>query len=208
MSTNDALSEAYGDLPKPDTNNATTIDWQKVPKDEYWETDHLPRNKRKYWKFQNQNNSGQRNGRWQNRPYETYRINRDLIENLLSKIRTHPNQRARAIGLITRLDLQKMGIPAERVAVAICAYVIHHAEDDPRYAYPAKGHMDRIADEVRSLQKSEGITDKQLRKTYHKVQHLDGRMDPPDVVHDKYEIDTNPLERWQAVRADLDDGWL
>ena len=208
MSSSTSISDAYDSLTKPDTNNATYIGWQKIDEEEYWLADHLPRSKKKYWEFLNQVNSGLRNGKWWNDTYETYRTNRDLILNLTSHLYMRPPQRARATNLITRLDLQKLGLQAELVAFCICAYVVHDTEKDPRCGYPAKGQMENVTDELRSMQKSLGITNKQFRSTYAKVQHRDGTVKSPDVDHDEYEVDTNAQQRWRSTKSDGDGGWL
>lgn len=164
MSSNTSISDAYSPLPKPDTNNATYIGWTEIDESEYWLADTVPRSKRKYWEFQNQVNSGLRNGKRWNDPYETYRTNRDLILNLTSHLYMRPHQRTRAIDLISRLDLQKLGLRAELVAFCICAYVIHDSENDLRCGYPAMGSMGNICEELREMQKSLGIKDKEFRK--------------------------------------------
>lgn len=210
MSSNTSISDAdaYEPLLKPDTNNATYIGWDEISESEYWLADTIPRSKRKYWEYQNQVNSGLRNGTWWNDPYETYRTNRDLILNLTSHVHMRSQQRTRALDLITRFDLQKLGLRAELVAFCICAYVVHETEKDPRCGYPTKGQMENVTDELRSMQDSLGITDRQFQSTYGKVQHRDRTAEPSDVDHDKYEVDSNAQQQWRSTKGDSGEEWL
>lgn len=160
-------SHAYAELVKPDTNNATYIGWTDWDEESDWLTDHYPPNKKNYYEHLDRMNQGLNNGYRTNRPYQTYRMNRDLAACLSSQLGMTASQRSRTIQRFTQLDLQRMGFPAQVVAFCVCAYVVH-TDEEGRKCHPACKPEDTL---FARLREQLSIPANRFAKVYGKVEH-------------------------------------
>lgn len=197
-------SHAYAELVKPDTNNATFIGWSEWEDDSDWPTDYYPLNKKEFYKLLDQMNQGLNNGYRTNRPYQTYRMNRDLAATLSDKLRMTQSQRLRAIRTFTKLDLQRLGFPVQVVPFCVCAYVVHE-EGKGRKCHPACNNIDALFTQMRE---ELNIREDKFSKVYGKVENRirTGKLDSTDF--DEYQLDKALRFTWQTSDADTDDGWL
>lgn len=204
MSTN-TDSHAYSDLANCDTNNATRIGWDDCNPNEEWPCDYYLTNKRAYFQHLDRHNSGYQNGPdWQNKSYNTYKLNRNLIQCMGDRVRLGQWQTKRAIQLFDGLQRSNMGLPSEVVALSTCAYVIHRF-DDRRECHPQTKpeNRDHFFGKCR---KDYDIAHKRFESVYGKVSHRirNGELDTQS--HDSYEVDANAEQNWRTVN-DEGDGW-
>jgi len=185
-------SHAYAHLDEPDTNNATTIEWWTLPEDEYWQSDFLYSNKKRYFEHLDRYNSGYKNGTWHNDKYETYLANDDLVDSLGDSLNLTQEERMTARSLIHRIDLQREGIRVERMAYALCAFAVHSSTTDRRKCHP----QNDLPEEFQQVKDELGIADEEFESDYGKVQHRDRTLERQTYEHDKYEVDRSPERRW------------
>lgn len=206
MTTSASESHAYAGLEKPDTNNATYIGWADWKNEEDWTADYYIKNKKEFFEHLDRMNQGLQNGYRINRPYQTFRMNRDLIATLADKLELTAQQRGKAINLFTALDLQKLGHSVNLVAYCVCAYVVHSDQSD-RECHPQT--IDSDSDFLfTELQTKLGISRERFTSVFGKVAHRIriGCFDPVD--HDKYQLDKAQQFQWREYNDDKDEGWL
>jgi len=199
-------SHAYSDLAKCDTNNATRIGWNDWEGDGNWPADYRPENKRSYYQHLDRYNSGRQNGhKWQNSSYETYELNRNLIQCMSDKLRLDSWEVKRAIQLFDALQRSCMGLPSEVVAFSTCAYVIHRYDENRDY-HPQTKEEDRDYF-LEACRKDFGISQDWFESVYGKVSHKirNGKINLQQ--HDDYEVDSHAEQSWRP-RNDSEDGWL
>lgn len=162
-------------LDNPDTQNATIIPWQDHPelKKEDWlsPTDWRKTNKYAMYRHLDRVNGGLQNGwKWQNKRYETYRLNFKTMESVASRMELPRSLRERAIRIFTGLNLSKIGRTKEWVALAVCAYVLY--EVGQRKCHPnARGEKrDKLYREACEVY---GCEEKTANRLFYEVQRLD-----------------------------------
>ncbi|MFA9417132.1 hypothetical protein [Natrinema sp. HArc-T2] len=206
MTASTTESHAYEELAKPDTNNATYLGWANWDNQDEWPADFYIENKKKFFEHLDRMNQGLQNGYRANRPYQTYRMNRDLVATLADKLGMTTQQRGRAINWFTILDLQTLGLPAQTVAYCVCTYVVHSDESN-RECHPQTSE-DEFDDLFRDIQAQLGIRQERFESVYGKVAHRIRTKDFEPTIHDKYQLDEALQFQWRTFNAEKDDGWL
>ena len=159
------------DLSNCDTRNATTIDWQNAGLEkENWKYPSNWRytNKRDTYRYYDRLNGGLQNGkRWQNKRYETYRLNVYLMEAVADRVGLIKSLRNKAIGIFTGLNLSEFGRKREWVALAVCGYVLF--KDGRRKCHPNNRGESR--DETyREACAAYRCSDKEVNTLFYKVE--------------------------------------
>lgn len=147
----------------------TQIHWKVIPANERWQDDHLPLNKRAYWRHLSKIDQGIKKGRsWFDGSLISHFHNRDLIRLFTDVLELKPIQATRAEDYFLAQDLRRWGIRKELVAWAICAYVVHSDDHDERKCHPevTKGNDELFLELAFDLD----LTHRERRKTYGKVQ--------------------------------------
>lgn len=197
---------AYSHLVDCDTSNATTIFWQDWPDHGDWPADYVPTNKRAYYRQLDRYNSGLQNGpNRQNKSYNTFKMNRALIECMSEPLRLEGWQIKRATHLFDGLQRSNTGRLSRVVAFCTCAYVVHNF-DDRRKCHPQMGveNRDTYFEEVRE---DYNISRKHFNRAYGQIA---GRIRSGDLEskrHDAYETDGASHQSWRSP-VDGDEGWL
>ena len=188
----------YTELVCCDTDNATTIDWKNWQNDEYWPGDYLYGDKKVYYGHLDRQNSGLQNGpKYQNKSYETYKINRHLVMCIGGRLNMGDWGKKRATSLLVGLLRSNMGLKSGLVAFCTCAYVIEEYQDGRR-AHPQVNQSER--DPLVESQREElNISQSQFSSTYGKVAHRVKNRDLDLPRHDRYNID----EHLSGLDADL-----
>lgn len=163
---NENLSDAYAPLTTPDTNNATSIEWQSLTEGEY-PTDGYPGETTKD-RFKNLDltNQGAYNFHWENSNLVKNRLNDWGIKAIASQLELRPWQSEQAASWIHSLQLNEWGISAELIMFSICLTIVHSDERDVRRVYPNSKGRDPAFTKVQS---DLGITNKDAIKTYAKL---------------------------------------
>jgi len=162
--------KSYADLSDCDTRNATMIDWQNAGLEgRYWlsRSDWLYSEKEDTYRHLDRLNSGLQNGVWQNKRYETYRLNVYLMEGVADRVGLTKSLRNKAIQIFTGLNLSEFGVKKEWVALAVCGYVLHR--DGKRKCHPnARG---KSRDEAyRKACADYGCAGKTVNSLFYKVE--------------------------------------
>jgi hypothetical protein len=129
-------------LDKPDTSNATYIDWKKTDDrdrydpDETWDDDRYPRRYGDYYKHLDEYNGGLKNYKYRNDDYYGWLENDRLISAISCQLDLTKWERARAKGIFHQLQLGDTGMHKENFAVPLCLYVIEKDERDTRRGHP------------------------------------------------------------------------
>ena len=164
--------ETYRALDQPDTNNATYFDAEDVPAGTYWSADFLYLKKRTHYQYLDDMNSGKRNGpKYRNDPYYTRETARHLVESVACQLDLTERQTGRARRYFLGLDRERLGLPSELVVYCLCAYVL---EQDERNRY-RRCHPNVPAEQIdpvfRRVAESLGLRQRDIQKTYGKLQH-------------------------------------
>ncbi len=194
-------------IDSPDTNNATYIDWVNMSPYEEWPADYHPPNKREYFRHLDRVNSGLQNGpKYQNKRYETYRLNRWLILSLSDHLKMSDRLRSLAVRLFSGLDGSKFGVPIHIPALVTCAYVIH--KHNPRRECHPQTSVEKFDPLVERERVNLSVSKKQYASLYGKIEHRirTGRLSHSK--HDAYQIDPDGLQPWRQINERSDDGWL
>lgn len=199
-------SHAYSKLPKCDTNNATRIGWNDWEGDGNWPADILPENKKAYYQHLDRLNNGRQNGhKRQNKYYETYELNRNLIQCMSDKLRLDSWEIKKAIQWFDGLQRSNMGISSKVVAFSTCAYLVHQL-DDRRTYHPQTKPEDRdpFFEECRE---AFNISHDWFQSVYGKVAHKIRNDKLTFERHDAYGTDSNAEQTWRT-RNDGNKDWL
>lgn len=167
-----AKNDSATSIAQPDTNNATYIDylgWSGPESKEYFPSDYLYLNKRKYYKHLDEYNQGSRNGKWINQPYMTNAANKDLIETIASHAELSRIQTDVAKRWFLSLQLNRWGVQPELVAWGVCAYVVETDNRDMRRAHP-QVCKNKIDENFRKLSKNLSLNQNDMIKMYGKIQ--------------------------------------
>lgn len=198
-------SHAYSDLTNCDTNNATSIgfkNWEGGT----WPSGYLPESKRGYYRHLDAINSGRRNGHnWRNSNYQTYELNRNLIQCLSDQLRLDSWEIKKAAQIFDALQRSNMGLSSELVAFATCANLVHRLDDNREY-HPRTKPEDRDPF-FEQCRKELGITHAEFQSVYGKVAHKRRNGQLNFRRHDSYEVDSRAPESWRNVDAS-GKGWL
>jgi len=155
-----------------DTSPATYFKTDEI-KGEYWDskTDWFRSKKEAYYKHLADLNQGKKvsAGRY-NTQYETYMLNKDLIDALSSQLCLTQRQQSRAENLFLSLDLEKLGLQAESVAYVVCQYIVHSDNDDKRQCHPSCD-IDDIPREFIRVRDSIKLHPSLMESLYGKLQH-------------------------------------
>jgi len=160
-------THAYSDLDSIDTNNHTRIAVEEIHRNDYWRVDFRYSQKKAYYKYLNQINDGKTNGKRHNDEYETRLGNEHLIECLDSSLHLNQKSISEAKNLIHYIDLQREGLRIEKVAYAVCAFVVHSSDVDTRKTHP----QTELPEEFERMKRELNISDNEFEKTYGKVQY-------------------------------------
>lgn len=207
MTQHNRPKQQLNPIDQPDTNNATYIGWEDFPRDEKWQTDYYPSNKRDYYCYLDRLNSGLQNGpRWQNKRYKTFKLARHLILCLASELRMDEWTTAKAVSIFIGIDRSKLGVRLAISGFCTCAYVIH--EYIPRRNCHPRTNENKFDQLVTKGRMGHNITKKRYESVYGKIADRvrRGELNPPK--HDAYEVDTDGQRAWRQINADADDGWL
>lgn len=161
--TNEALSQAYGPLTKPDTNNATYIPWFTVQESQYRKDGWT--NLREHYQRLDEYNAGIRNGDRTNGGYWTYRDNRDVMQALSSQLELNDHQYAVAVRWFHALDLGDTGIRKEHIAFVICSIIVHQDEQSIRKCHYNCNDIDETFVRMRERL---GLRNKQFKTLYER----------------------------------------
>ena len=155
-----------------DTRNATMIAWHDTPGlgKEFWDVPSEWRlgNKLAWYRHLDRVNAGLQNGaKYQNKTYETYRLNYMLMQMVADKVELNTRQQSEAISIFTGLNLSNFGRKKEGVALAVCGYVL--VKDGLRKCHPnARGESRDEA--YRKACQAYGCDDKTVNKHFYAVQ--------------------------------------
>lgn len=204
--TDKTNSHPYSGLEKCDTNNATRIGWNDWWDNGKWPADYRPENKQDYYQYLDRLNSGLQNGRkHQNSSYETYALNRNLIQCISDKLRMNSWEIKRAIKVFDGLQRSGMGISSKIVAFSTCAYLIHEYDSNRQYHPQTKNEdQDYFLDKCR---KEFDIRRDSFESMYGKISYKIRNNKLNFRQYDKYEIDSNAQQRWRTRDSDGKD-WL
>ena len=146
-------------ITKPDTNNATYIDYQSITAD--------PKKREKY-ELLDGYNSGRKSLIWDNESYQIYKMNSDLLNAVASQLELSRLQRSEALRRFLSLNLGKWGQRVDLIAFCVCAVTVHQDGTDRTY-HPnqLQENRDSVFDEVAS---SLGLSDQAIRREYGKVE--------------------------------------
>lgn len=199
-------SHAYSNLTNCDTNNATRIGHNKWSGDGRWPADFCPPNKKEYYQHLDRINSGQQNGHnWQNKAYNTYTMNRDLIQCMTDKLRLDQWEVKKAIQWFDGLQRSNMGIKSRVVAFTTCAYLVHRLDDSRVYHPQTKlENRDYFFEKCRE---DFDISHEWFERVYGKVSHKIRNNELSYQRHDTYEVDGNAQQTWRT-RTKEGEGWL
>jgi len=199
-------NHAYSDLTDCDTNNATRIGWPEWECYEYWPADYRPEQKWAYYRHLDRHNSGLQNGhKRQNKSYETYQINQNLVMSIGGRLKMGTWEKKRTTNLLVGLLRSNMGLKAEHVAFCTCAYVVHQY-DDRRECHPHTESADFDPFFKEQMQELE-ITQERFDSVYGKVAYRIRNTNLETPRHDKYELNKNAPQTRHSTNPS-DDGWL
>lgn len=182
----------FRDINNPDTNFSTYFNAADIDSSAYFRADFRYLNKEKHYQHLKDLNAGRAIGlgRYNDRCV-TYEQACDLIEALSAQLGLTSRERYLARCHFVSLDREKLGLELELVAYCMCAYVIEQNErNDTRRGHPNvpddkhDGRFQEIADSL-------DLRQRDLVKTYGKIQHRAGRAVPP-VQHDRRDPDHYP----------------
>lgn len=176
----------YRPIDKPETNSATYFDIKDVPAGAFWLADFLYLNKRKYYQHLADINAGRKNGpKWRNDPFLTYEANRDLIDCLTAALDLTPTQRNRARRYFLNLDREKLGLKTELVAFCLCSFLLEMDKQNHQRRCHPNVERERRDPLFTSVAENLGLTEREIRKTYGKLQYLLRDAPLPPVKDDK-----------------------
>lgn len=148
---------------------ATGIDSKDLPEGDYWDdegSNHHISKRREYFKYLKEINQGWRKGPvWVESAHMTTNANDGLISSVSGQLDLLQRERSRAKKIFMGIDLGKMGVRKDRVAVAICAYVVEKDKRDQRRGHP------QVDDEERNFP---GFSE--LAEMFHLNQRLTERV--------------------------------
>lgn len=168
METNVDERHPYASLTEVEPSEEFVIDFESVPADEIWLADHYPLAKREYYQKLHAVDSGRKNGVWRNSQYQTYLDNDNLIEIVQANLGLTLSQREGARATFHRFDLRKWGVRKERVAVALCLYLIHDDDNDQRECHPNTS-AENWTKECKAAREEYGLSWRQYTRLYHRV---------------------------------------
>jgi hypothetical protein len=190
-----------------DTRNGTIIAWHDTPglAKQFWDVPSEWRfgNKLVWYRHLDRVNAGLQNGdKYQNKSYETYRLNYMLMEMVADKVELTTHQQSKAISIFTSLNLSEFGRNKEDVALAVCGYVLF--KDGLRKCHPnARGES---RDEVyREACRMYNCTDKTVNKLFYEVQR-EVENGLPDKVREYGKIE--PVSKVQDQFAERVAEWM
>lgn len=141
--------EAYTALTEVEAEAATQI-WQSDVRGQRWESDYLYRDKERYFQMLSAINRGEKNGpKWENGPYQTYKLRKDLTEIIGRRLNLSDHQIARATARAVTVDTRKFGRALVLVVFCTCAYVVHR--DETGYAEGRKYHPNQDPEDRDSI---------------------------------------------------------
>ena len=173
MSTKSKRGDTCIALDQPDTDNATHFLADDVDKGEYWPADFLYLHKRTHFAYLKDFNEGCRNGpKRYNDPLVTREAGRDLIDALSGQLDMTSTQRNHVQRYFTNLDRGELGLRLELVGYCLCMVIVEQDEQNQhRRCHP--NVPDRKKDDLfQSLANSLNLTEREIRKTYGKLQHV------------------------------------
>lgn len=170
------------------TSPATWFDYTEVS-GTYWasDTDWYRTKKEDYFEHLATLNQGKKvaAGRFNTR-YETYMMNRDLIDALASQLNLTQRQRNKARRHFLGFNLDEWGIRAEHLAYSVCQFVVHTDEEDNRKCHP-HSDIDDVPDAFKRVRDSVKLPPGSMASVYGKVQHeLSTNSIGNPVSHDQY----------------------
>lgn len=196
----------YSGLERCDTNNATRIGWDDWQGSWNWTVDFPLEDKRSYHRYLDRINSGRQNGRErQNKSYNTYEINRNLIQCISDKLRMDSWEIKRAIKIFDGIQRGNTGMSSKIVAFTTCAYLIHEYDSSRQY-HPQTKNEDRdyFLDKCRE---EFGISHNSFESMYGKISYKIRNDKINFQRHDKYEIDSDAQQTWRT-RGSNGKKWL
>lgn len=182
----------FCDINNPDTNYATYFNADDIDSSAYFRADFRFLRKEKHYQHLKDLNAGRAIGlnRYNDRCV-TYEQACDLIEALSAQLGLTNREQYRARCHFVSLDREKLGLELELVAYCVCAYVIEQNErNDTRRGHPNVPD-DRHDDRLQEIADSLNLRQRDLVKTYGKIQHRTGGAVPP-VQHDRRDPDHYP----------------
>jgi len=192
------LNNGSTELVKCDTNNATRIGWESMCENNYWSRDYRMLQKKAYYRHLDRHNSGRQNGSvWQNNEYNTYELNRNLIQCMKSKLRLKQWETKRSIQWFDALQRSNLGIKSKVVALSTCAYVLHNFNNHRSSCHPQTEPSDRDAF-LEDCREDFGISNDWFSSVYGKVSHRI-RNDKLDVQRRDY-FGLKADQGWQSRR--------
>lgn len=153
----------------PDTNNATYFLSDDVHG--FYPADFRLLKKSAHFAYLREVNEGLRLLNRYSDPYITREAARDLIEALSSQLELTAREKAQARRNFLSLDREKLGLSLDLVAYCVCAFAVEKNEKNvTRRCHPNIPEDDRD-DQFNQVAKSLGLTDRNVVKTYGKIQH-------------------------------------
>lgn len=181
-------------LDKPDTENATYfLADENVDDGDYWLADFLYLKKQTHYAYLKEINEGRKNGpRWHNDPLITYESARDLIGTLSGHLDMTTTQRHRARRYFVALDRERLGLSLELVAYCLCAYTVEQDEQNRHRRCHPNVLKEERDEQFQWVANSLGLAERDIQKTYGKLQHRLKDAPLPPVEMDRRDPDHYP----------------